>query len=215
MNERKRILGVLFALILVLTLPLTAFAEGEGFEEGAAVAAANDVISGFYAWAEGTEPVGEMYPDNNHYPLEGHYFPEAGANVTLKVVLAPIASTSDISNPTFAWYEGAAQLAGTGDTIVIENVRSERLIECNISDGHGNTKTVKFYLHVTAGHIPGDINGDGAVDNADLIRYMRYLNGEDVFVVTAALDVDGDGSPTNADLMRLMKYLNDNTTPIY
>ncbi|MBQ6549889.1 MAG: hypothetical protein IJL78_00590 [Lachnospiraceae bacterium] len=215
MNERKRILGVLFALILVLTLPLTAFAEEEGFEEGAAVTAANDVISGFYAWAEGTEPVGHMYPDNGHYPPEGHYFPEAGDNVTLKVVLAPIASTSDISNPTFAWYEGATQLAGTGDTIVIENVRSERLIECNISDGHGNTKTVKFYIHVTAGHIPGDINGDGDTDMIDLLMLAKFVRGIDDGVIEAACDVNGDGEVDMIDVLVLGKYLKDPTIVIY
>ena len=36
---------------------------------------------------------------------------------------------------------------------------------------------------------------------------MKYLAGEDVEVVAAALDVNGDGAVDNRDLTRLMKYL--------
>ena len=56
-------------------------------------------------------------------------------------------------------------------------------------------------------YIPGDINGDGVVNNKDLTRLMKYLAGEDVTVVQAALDVNGDKAVNNKDLTRLMKYL--------
>lgn len=54
---------------------------------------------------------------------------------------------------------------------------------------------------------PGDINGDGTVNNKDLTRLMKYLSGEYVSVTEAALDVNGDGTVNNKDLTRLMKYL--------
>ena len=56
-------------------------------------------------------------------------------------------------------------------------------------------------------YTPGDINGDGLVNNKDLTRLMKYIAGENVEVVEAALDVNGDGTVNNKDLTRLMKYL--------
>ena len=56
-------------------------------------------------------------------------------------------------------------------------------------------------------HTPGDISGDGEVDNKDLTRLFRYLSGYDVEVVEAALDVNGDGAVNNKDLTRLFQYL--------
>ena len=56
-------------------------------------------------------------------------------------------------------------------------------------------------------HLAGDINGDNVVNNKDLTRLMKYLAGENVDVVEAALDINGDGVVNNKDLTRLMKYL--------
>ena len=56
-------------------------------------------------------------------------------------------------------------------------------------------------------HIPGDINGDGKVNNKDVTRLQRYLKGAAVEVNEAALDVNGDGKVNNKDLTRLQRYV--------
>ena len=56
-------------------------------------------------------------------------------------------------------------------------------------------------------HVPGDITGDGEVNNKDLTRLFKYLTGYDVQVNEAALDVNGDGSVNNKDQTRLFRYL--------
>ena len=56
-------------------------------------------------------------------------------------------------------------------------------------------------------HTPGDITGDGLVNNKDLTRLFRYLSGFQVEVNEAALDITGDGLVNNKDLTRLFRYL--------
>lgn len=56
-------------------------------------------------------------------------------------------------------------------------------------------------------YIPGDINGDGVVNNKDVTRFTQYMANWEVEVVEAALDVNGDGSVNNKDVTRLMQYV--------
>lgn len=64
-------------------------------------------------------------------------------------------------------------------------------------------------------HIPGDINGDGEVNNKDLTRLFRHLSGYTVDVQQSALDVNGDGSINNKDLTRLFRHLSGYDVMIY
>ena len=54
----------------------------------------------------------------------------------------------------------------------------------------------------------GDANGDGRLNNHDLVRLQRYINEWDVTVVKSAADVNGDGKLNNRDLVALQKMLN-------
>ena len=62
-------------------------------------------------------------------------------------------------------------------------------------------------LYASNPYIPGDINGDGKVNNKDVTRLQRYLKGAAVEVNEAALDVNGDGKVNNKDLTRLQRYV--------
>ena len=55
------------------------------------------------------------------------------------------------------------------------------------------------------GELAGDINGDGSVNTADLVRLMKYIAGNDV--IAHVPDVNGDGTVSVADLVRLMKFI--------
>ena len=57
--------------------------------------------------------------------------------------------------------------------------------------------------------IPGDINGDGKVNNKDLALLQQYLSDWDVTVDTAVADVNDDGKVNNKDLALLQQYLSD------
>ena len=61
--------------------------------------------------------------------------------------------------------------------------------------------------YVRGSKVPGDINGDGNVNNHDLVAMQRYLNKWNVSVAEDALDVNGDGKVNNRDLATLQRYL--------
>jgi len=60
---------------------------------------------------------------------------------------------------------------------------------------------------VPGGYLPGDINGDGKVNNRDAARLLQYLAGWDVEVVEEALDANGDDKVNNRDAARILQYL--------
>ncbi len=64
-------------------------------------------------------------------------------------------------------------------------------------------------------HLPGDINGDGNINNKDVTRLLKYLTGWDVEFEENSLDVNGDGSINNKDVTRLLKYLTGWDVKIY
>ena len=63
--------------------------------------------------------------------------------------------------------------------------------------------------------IPGDINGDGLVNNKDVLRLIRYLKDTSTQVVEENLDVNGDGFVNNKDVLRLIRFLKSGDVEIH
>jgi hypothetical protein len=54
---------------------------------------------------------------------------------------------------------------------------------------------------------PGDINGDGTVNNKDIVALFRYTSGNTGEVNVIALDPNGDGTVNNKDIVFLFRYV--------
>ena len=81
-----------------------------------------------------------------------------------------------------------------------------------VMQDYGGTIT---WVPVYSGNLPGDINGNGKVNNQDLTVLFQYLSGWDVPVNENALDVNGDGKVNNQDLTILFQYLSGWNVKIY
>ena len=92
------------------------------------------------------------------------------------------------------WYTKAA--SGTDVGKLGEKVTAESSFEADTT----------VYAHW---RLPGDINGDGKVNDKDVTRLINYHTFKDipVKVVEENLDVNGDGKLNDKDVTRLINYL--------
>ena len=125
-----------------------------------------------------------------------------GNSVTLTATVTPVTAT----NPSVSWTSSDETVATVENGVVTAKKVGTATITATTIDG-GYTATCTVTVTGAIDHTPGDINGDGVLNNKDLNRLMKYLAGEDVEIVEAALDLNGDGAVNNKDLNRLMKYL--------
>ncbi len=61
----------------------------------------------------------------------------------------------------------------------------------------------------------GDVNGDGAVNNKDVVALFRSVSGVETDVDPTACDVNGDGAVNNKDVTLLFKYTSGADVVIY
>ena len=84
--------------------------------------------------------------------------------------------------------------------------------KANIAIGTDNASLLAATWHYGVSDQPaivyGDTNGDGGINNRDLVLLLRYVNGWDVTLDLAAADVNGDGRINNRDVVLLQRYIN-------
>ncbi|MCR5611441.1 MAG: InlB B-repeat-containing protein [Clostridiales bacterium] len=127
---------------------------------------------------------------------------------TIEVEVAPGAAIGDLI-PTvtkegwklIGWFDveaTTADLLGTGTELTAETVVN------------GN---MTVYAHW---YLPGDVNGDGKVNNKDVNRLLQYLAGDENLVYVArALDINGDSKINNKDVNRLLQFLAGDDVEIF
>ena len=127
-----------------------------------------------------------------------------GESAALAATVAPAAATDksvswSSSAPAVAEVDAAgkvtAKAAGTA-TITVTTAEGGFTASCTVT-----------VVHIPAPHTPGDVNGDGKVNNRDAIALFRWLGGEPVSVVSEALDTDGNGTVNLADAAFLFACL--------
>lgn len=108
-----------------------------------------------------------------------------------------------ILNAKWHYFDGACDTS-CSDCSTVREARAhtyddDKDVSCNVC---GEERVVVII-------IPGDVNGDGTVNNKDLGVLRRYLNDWDVEIDEEASDVNDDGTVNNKDLGLLRRFLND------
>ena len=101
---------------------------------------------------------------------------------------------------------GVANVSGMGENYFTIRGNSEGVATITVTAVGGAFAECKVTVFDSS-FLPGDVNGDGEVDNKDVVTLFRYLSGTDVTVNTVALDTNGDGEVDNKDVVVLFRYL--------
>lgn len=66
---------------------------------------------------------------------------------------------------------------------------------------------------IFAAFLPGDVNGDGELDNKDVVTLFRYVSGGTKADDESAYDYNGDGTVDNKDVVSLFRYVSGGEIP--
>ena len=140
----------------------------------------------------GQDFVGTSFGPLTNNPIAINWFDALNPNNTTDGVVAVL---------TFKVREDAA----LGDTAITLSYNPNNVYDYDFENVE--FATVNGAVSVVE-YTPGDVNGDGDVNNKDLGLLQRYINGWDIDVVAAASDVNADGDINNKDLGVLQRYIN-------
>lgn len=130
-----------------------------------------------------------------------------GSKFTLKATLAPAIALQDV-----AWTTSDANVAVVSETGEVEIVGfGTATITATAIDGSG----VEASCAVTA-WLPGDSNGDNAVNVADVVNAINYIVGNTVEnLVFLATDLNGDKEITITDAVQIAQTILNASTANY
>jgi len=124
---------------------------------------------------------------------------EIGSQEQLTATVLPEEAVQTVtwtsSDPTVATVDG--------NGLVTAIAAGTATITATTTDGTDLTASCKVTVEDPA--IPGDVNGDGNVNGADIVAVINYVLADDI-----AGDVNGDGNVNGADIVAVINYvLND------
>ncbi|MBE6675114.1 MAG: hypothetical protein E7596_08430 [Ruminococcaceae bacterium] len=126
------------------------------------------------------------------------------------------------SSSTFAWDGINNADASNGTLLTLTFVLSEEAVkgesyDISVSYESGNVINSDFdnvELNTVSGsvtaidYIPGDLNGDGTINMADVVNLRRYIvGGYDLSINLEAADVNDDGTVNMADVVLIRRYV--------
>ena len=94
--------------------------------------------------------------------------------------------------------------AEDGETVITATVDEDNVFNADLENVA--FRVIPGTVNIKS-HIPGDVNGDGKVNNKDYMALRRYIKYKDNEVIEAALDINGDGKVNNKDYMALRRYI--------
>lgn len=222
----RKTLSLFLVIILILgCLPVTGMAA-DGTEP---FTHATVMVEDIYAVAGGTAKVKVLLVNNPGI---------AGAKITLSYdsaltlvdavsgdALSDFVYTApgSFSNPcNFTWDSESGDITGDGTMLtlffrVAEDTPLNSLLNVDVSCRYGdiynsNLDSVAFNTvggQVTVlGYLPGDVNGDQAINGKDVTLVRRFnAGGYDVSIHEAAADVNADGLINGKDITLLRRYV--------
>ncbi len=160
-----------------------------------------------------------VYPSDQYNPFDGDYSLEpraTGMTVTARQM-------NDNTLRFFCYYLGGNNIAaGSGKLMTLKlspkstvpagnygiSISNIKMGTAEMADKYAGTNMVSNFTVKDV--VPGDVNGDGAVDTQDAIQIVRYYLGKNPTGFNASVaDVNSDGNIDTQDAIQIIRtYLN-------
>ena len=152
---------------------------------------------------------------NDGYPFLRQFYPDYQDNLATSVALNKTETTLAVGAQeqltatvlpedavqAVTWTSSDPTVATVDENGLVTAVASgTATITATTTDGTGLTATCEVTVEDPA--IPGDVNGDGTVNGADIVAEINYVLADNI-----AGDVNGDGNVNGADIVAVINYV--------